>query len=135
MVEKRYYYTLEGIFLFGEPLKIYGIEVPRETGGQPLSYHEVDFAIENNPYLFNRLMEKFKLWETYERLTIFDIPNSRETPRFPLRATTLWDAQLFSLLRYTPTYPGPVLGIRVDKTARNTASVGRVKGGRLDPIG
>src|SRR5713101_3042346 len=127
MAEKRYYYTLEGIFIFGEPLKVYGIEVPRETGGQPLSYYEVDFAIENDPHLFNRLNEKFKLWETYERLTDFDIPNSRETPQFPLRATTLWNAQLFSLLHYTPTYHGPVLGVRVDKTTQNTASVDRLK--------
>ena len=123
MAIKRYFYTLEGIFLFGEPLKVYAIEVPSDTGGQPLSYYEVDFAIEDNPYLFQRLMEKFKNWETYERLTIFEIPRSWEVPQFPMSAWTLWKAQLFKLQRYTPTYNGPVLGVRVDKTPASTATV------------
>jgi len=125
MAEKRYYYTLEGIFVFGEPLKVYAIEVPRETGGQPLSYYEIDFAIEDKPFIFERLQEEFKRWETFERLTIYEIPNSYQPPQFPLTYTTLWNAQLFSLMHRVPGYNGPVLGVRVDKTPANTDTVRR----------
>jgi hypothetical protein len=132
---RRYYWTLEGIFLFGAPLKIYSIELEAEGGGSPLSYFKLNMAIEDDPNLWTRLMDKLKSNQTYQRFFLTEEQGPypyAPRPEFPLRAYTLRNPRLFSLLHYLPNYPGPTLGIAIDKTPDHAVIVDRYRNSRLD---
>src|SRR4051794_9111245 len=135
---EKYYWELHRVFLFGEPLKVYSLEVPRETGGQPLSYYELDLAIEDDPNLRTRLREKMKgPIEYFPRLHLLEHrePGGHGSPVSPdvtpLRQYTFWDAWLFSLLNPHPGYAGlhkgPVLGIAFDKRDEHGANIAHMK--------
>lgn len=135
---KRYYWELHRVFVFGEPLKVFSLEVQRETGGQPLSYYKLDLAIENNPHLWTRLMAKVKgPIEHFPRLHLLEhrdpsdytLPGSQDV--MPLRQYTFWDAWLFSLVNHSGSYQGPVLGVAFDKRPEHGASITALKHHRI----
>src|SRR5262245_8729138 len=130
---KRYYWELYNVSLFGEPLKVFSLEVPRETGGQPSTYYELALAIENDPNLTARLRPKMKgPIEIFPRLHLLEHrePGGNGPPVSPgvapLEQYTFWDAFLFSLYvsdysGYYGPYKGQVLGIAFDRRKEHGA--------------
>ncbi|HTN04740.1 hypothetical protein [Planctellipticum variicoloris] len=126
----RHFWELEGIFAFGEPLKIFAIEIEREAG-DPLPYSVIDFAIEDNVHLWTRLMEKFNGQGTaeFERLFLMSTEWNGLNAVARGKADQLAKPRLFSLLKRTPSYHGPILGIAVDKSPQNLHIVNRFRHG------
>jgi hypothetical protein len=128
---KKYDWTLDGIFLFGAPLKVFALEVQRETGGTPLSHYTLNLAIEDDPNLWTRLMEKIRSHEEFPRMILMEERAPGEKSVIPIKVFTFWHPWIASLMREIPGYHGPVLGIGFDKTQEHGTIIEKLNHHRI----
>jgi hypothetical protein len=122
--------VLEGIFMWGEPLNIWEMELYNERNGD-LGYFRVHMNIDDDSYLADRLMAKTKgPIHYYSRLIIMEGPKTRSVPATHWTETFIYNAWIYSLQTdYSPSnyphsvWPGWTLGIAADKTKANKASI------------
>jgi hypothetical protein len=124
-------WVLDGIFLFGAPITIYDLLITREWGDQ-ITYHLLEMAIDEDPYLWTRLWEKIHGKNRYEKLYLFEWREPGDTNVIRPKSLTLWDPWMYSLVKFTRTHQGPVLGIAVPKNAPNDAAIDVLRGKGYD---
>jgi hypothetical protein len=136
--------VLEGIFQFGAPINIWRMELDYDRWDDR-KYFVVHMQIDNDDYLFQRLMEKIRGEEgiyRYPRLLILEGPAHRSITTTDWRERVIEKPYLYSLVdKYMPSqYPydmwlGYTLGIAFDKTKLNKGTVmdifGNEKGKQL----
>jgi hypothetical protein len=127
---RRLDWVLDGIFLFGAPLTLYELLITREWGDR--DHHLLEMAIDDDPFLWTRLMERIRGENKFEKLYLFEWRDPGDESVIRPKSLTLWQPRMYSLVKFTRTHEGPVLGIAFPKTGPNNAAIEVLRGRGYD---
>jgi hypothetical protein len=125
-------WVLEGIFTHGAPLAVHRILIVREWGER--GYYLLELGLDNDPYIFERLYEKWGEKFQYDILRLFEWRNPGDNDyNSMMRPKDLifrkpWIPTMRPPADPHSTYKGPVLGVAFDKTAENKVAIDVLKG-------